>query len=241
MNTTSPIVVTPAQILSSNSATTPITDLGTRASTRDGREYAYVQAGAAPLVTGNVLQAAAPVVLLHNMVVAAAAAGSTLLSITSGATTAPANTYAGGWLVVSTGAGLGYVLSVQSHAEILSAAAFALLLTSDDALPVALTAASRVDLIANPHKGVIQAPATLTGAVVGVAVYPIAANEYGWAQKRGVGGVLVDGTPAIGQAVSPSGTVPGAAAINAGTSIMLGTMLVTGIGGRVQAVNLNIA
>ncbi len=43
-----------------------------------------------------------------------------------------------------------------------------------------------------------QAPATtLTGAVVGVCVYPITAAQYGWIQTEGPAATLITGTPAV--------------------------------------------
>src|SRR4030095_5785538 len=108
--------------------------------------------------------------------------------------------------MVDTNPGGGLSYGVSSHRAALASAA--VVVNLDQPLAVALAAGSKVTLVANPCKGVIVAPATtLTGSPVGAAVYPIAANEYGWVQTGGPPCVLVKGTPAPGAAVVAPGTV----------------------------------
>jgi len=240
MNLTGRLQVTNGQVL--NDSTTQMYALGTAAQDRFGRVYRYVQAGASALVVGNVIQSAAQVANHLNCGVAATAIGATAVTVTPGATAGAANLYAEGIAVISTTPGLGYSYGISGHAAITASTAFTLNLVAEDGVQVALTTSSKLDLQINPYKNVIQAPVTtLTGAVVGVAVYPIAAASYGWIQTWGMGGVLIDGTPAVGQSVSSPAAVAGGAAINSGTLQIIGSMLCTGVDTKVKPVFITIA
>ncbi len=216
--------------------------LGTRFQTLDGRVFRYIKAGASDLVAGNVIQSPAEVANHLNTSVAAAAIGATALTITPGATAGAENLYAEGLAIISTTPGLGQSLRVSGHLAITASTAFVLNLDPSDALAVALTTSSKVDLQINPYKNVIQAPVTtLTGAIVGVAIAAVTAAYYGWVQTWGPCGVLIDGTPAVGMAVSSPASAAGAAAINSSTLTMIGDMLCTGVSGKVKPVFLKIA
>ena len=76
--------------------------------------------------------------------------------------------------------------------------------------------------------------------MIGVAVYAIPATYFGWVLTWGAGGVLIAGTPAVGQSVSAPSTAAGAAAINSGTLQIVGTMLATGVDGKVKSVFVTI-
>ncbi len=240
-NLTAPIVATGGEIFSTSA--TQAHALGTKAVTRDGREFRYCQAGASALVVGNVIQAPAQITAHQDMTPSAAAIGDTSITVTPGATAGAANLYANGWAFISVTPGLGYLYEVSSHAAITASVAFVINLFKDSALQVALTTSSRVGLTHNPYKNVIQSPVTtLTGAVVGVAVYPIAATQYGWIQTKGPGGVLVAGTPGVGLAVVVPATAAGAVVVDGAASATktVGSMMVTGQDGLVQPVLLNI-
>ena len=115
--------------------------------------------------------------------------------------------------------------------------------TLSDPVQVALTTSSRVTLTPNPWSGVIQMPATTaTGSAVGVATYIINAGEYGWVQTRGACGVLIQGTPAVGNCVVVPSSTAGACTTdpaNAATQI-IGSIMVAGANGEVNQVLLNI-
>jgi hypothetical protein len=219
-------------------------ELGALLNTRDGRVFRYVKAGAVDLVVGNVLQAPAQVTTHQQMTPAVTAVGARTITVTLGATNATtANQYAGGWAIVDTTPGLGYAYPIASHPAAAAAATCVLTLQSDALVQVALTASSRVSLVPSPYNGVIQSPiTTLTGAVVGVAVAPIPATQYGWAQISGPGAVLVAGTPGVGLAVVVPGTVAGAVVVDgaAAATKVVGSMLVTGVDTKVQGVFLDI-
>lgn len=226
--------------------TTQLHPLGTVMGTRDGRRFRYVKAGASALVVGNVVQAPAQITTHDQLTPAAAAIGATAIVPTLDATNAVTeNQYAEGWAVIDTTPGLGFAYPIKSHLAAAASAAVTLQLYADATVQVALTTDSRVTLTPNPFKGVIQCPVTtLTGAIVGVAVAPIAANNFGWVQYEGACGVLIAGTPAVGAAVGVPATAAGAVVIDgAATSglFVVGRMMVTGVDGKVLPVLLSIS
>ncbi len=233
-----PVIV--GQELFSSSAT-PKHTLGERVTDGFGRKFRYVQAGAVALVVGDTIQAPAEIANHYGMTPAAAAIGATSITVTPGATAGAANLYAGGWAMIDTTPGLGYAYPVDSHLAITASVAFVVNL----ALPiqVALTTSSRVTLVPNPYKNVIQAPiTTLTGVVVGTAVYPIVATEYGWIQTGGPACVLNKGTTGPGLAVVVPGTVAGGVVIDGAASAtpVVGMMMVTGVDAKALPVYLTI-
>jgi hypothetical protein len=223
-------------------STTPLAALGSIHADSRGRLYRYVLAGVAPLVPGNLLQSPAQVAVHGQLTpTAAVAVGAKQIIVTLGAAAAAENLYAEGLASIDTTPGEGYSYGISGHAAVLSGGIATINLRSDDAVQVALTTASRVTLTPHPCRGVIQTPVTtLTGAVVGVAVYPIAAGRYGWVGVNGDFPTLIDGTPAVGMALSAPGAAPGAAAINSSTLLIVGRALVTGVTGKIQPVSLNL-
>jgi hypothetical protein len=235
-----PIQIAPRNLWSSSA--TPEAPLGARFETSDGCVYRYCLAGASNLVVGNVIQASAQDTAHQQLTPAATAAGATSIVAALGASAAAANLYADGWAIIDTTPGLGYKYPISGHAAVLSSGNITINLKRDSAVEVALTTSSRVSLQRNPYAGVIQAPTTLTGAVVGVAIYPITAAQYGWIQTHGPGAALVAGTPGVGLAVVVPGSAAGAVVIDGAASAtkVVGSMMVTGVDGKVQAVLLNI-
>lgn len=226
------------QVLLSSSAT-QYHPPGYVAQTANGCTYRYVLAGTTALVAGNVIQAPAQVTDHDQLTPSAAAIGATSITVTLDATLASLNQYAGGLAVIDTTPGQGYSYVIQGHPAASASASLTVTLDPADSIQVALTASSRVTLVPNPYRGVIQSPVTtLTNALVGVAVYPIAASEWGWVQTHGPCGVLINGTPAVGQLVGGPGTVAGAADINASTEQFIGSMMVTGVDAKILPVFL---
>lgn len=218
--------------------------LGTKLVTRDGRAFRYVKVGASALVAGNVIQAAAQITTHDQLTATAAAIGATSVTVTLDATNAVvANQYAGGWAVVDTTPGEGYSYPIASHPAAAASAAVVLTLPSDAPLQVAWTTSTRVTLCPHEYAGVIQSPVTtLTGAVVGIAVTPIAASNFGWVQIEGTAGVLIAGTPGVGLAVVVPATAAGAVVVDGAASAtkVIGTMRVTGVDGKILPVLLDL-
>jgi hypothetical protein len=254
----------PVQVLAQDIFTTSSVQqhqLGTVAFTADGRKFRYAAVNAltggptgtiagVTLVTGNVLQA--PAQIANHLALAptvAQAVGDTSFTVTLGATAAFANQYAGGYAIVSTTPGNGFAYLIKGHPA--AAASAVLTLNLSDAIQVATTTASRIDLQQNMYSGVIQTPVTTaTGATVGVAVNPIAApassstvnvQNFGWIQTGGPAAVLITGTPAVGNTICGGNTAAaGAAAITSGTLNNIGYMLSTGVSGKNNAAYLTI-
>lgn len=225
-------------------STTQQLPLGTLMYSRDGRGFRYCQNAATLLVVGNHIQAAVQNTAFQGLTPSAASVGDLTVTITPGATTGVANLFAEGVVQVSVTPDLGNAYEIQSHPAIASTTAFAARLYQDEALRVAWTSSTRVDLIQNPYKNVVQSPTTATGALVGVCISPIPAStttvfQYGWLQTHGHGCLLVAGTPGVGIGVGYSATA-GAAAVLGATLAQTGIMMVTGQAGLTQAVYLTI-
>jgi hypothetical protein len=226
------------------SSATPAHRIGTRAVDEAGRTFRYVKAGGTALVAGDVIQSPAIVANHLALTAPAVAVGATSFTCTPGATLGTANQYEDGFLQVSVTPGLGYTYPVAGHAAFASATAFTLNLK--EPIQVALTTSSRLGLIQNKYKGVIQLPVTTaTGTIVGVATYVIAASEYGWILTWGTCSVLTTGTPALGAMVLGPGTVAGAAqvVVAAGNLIVgqvIGHMAQVGVTGEANFVDVRI-
>lgn len=219
------------------SSADPFHAVGQLGVSKDGRKFRYVQAGEL-LVVGNALQAPVEDTDHDDIAVRATAAGSRELLITagSGGGALDANEYQYGYAVIDTTPGLGYVYKIERHDAIAASANGSIWLEPGDEVQVALTTSSKVTLVKNPYKNVIQMPATtLTNVVVGGAIYPIASGEYGWIQSGGPGAALISGTPGAGQTLTVSGTA-GALAVHSAELPELAYMMVTGRSGKVQPV-----
>ena len=205
--------------------------IGQLAVTSDGRKYRYVLAGATALVVGNALQAPIEDVDHDNLTCRVTAAGATALLITTGASggALDVNEYNEGYAVIDTTPGLGYVYKIHDHLAIAASTNGTINLFPEDAIQVALTADSRVTLIQNPYKNVIQAPVTTDSNVcVGGAIYPITAAQYGWIQTSGPGAALIANTPAVGQPVTSRSSVAGSLAVHSAELNHVADMMVTG-------------
>lgn len=205
--------------------------VGTLGTTQDGRWYRFCQNGGTLLVPGNVICGPAPVSDYVNLTATATAVGATTVTFTQGATAITQNQFKDGWLSVSVTPGAGYIYGISSHNAVGSATSYAWPLAPGESIQVALTTTSRLDLIPNPYRGVIQAPATtLTSTPVGVCVSPIPADDYGWIQVQGMANVLTAGTLVIGnRAVAQTGTAGAcgpetATAATSKTEVTIGTV-----------------
>ena len=221
------------------SSSTPKHQVGYGARADDGREYHYVKAGAVALVVGNTLQQRIEDVDHDDITVRITAAGATdlLVTVGSGGGALTLDEYAGGFAVIDTTPGLGYIYRISNHAVIAASANGTLVLDDEDAVDVALTASSKVTLVNNPYDEVIQCPVTAaSGVCVGGCIYAIALSEYGWIQTHGPGAALIDGTPGVGQPVTNVAATAGALAVHSAELPTAAEMMVTGRTGKVLPV-----
>ena len=213
---------------------------------KTGKAFRYVLAGGASLVVGNLLQSSVTDTTYSNMTVAAAAAaGATVLSITNGTATITNEQFVGGSLSVYTAGTIG----VADEYTILAVTGTLttggnLQVTIDRPLRAAMTTSATVNMRRSPFSGVIQFPAsTQTGVPVGVAIYPILLNQYGWIQTHGQCAVLSDGsTFAVGSNVgSVSGTAGAVTVYDAATTLAaVGTAMQVAAAGKGISVFLQI-
>lgn len=218
------IGIQPADLFSTSA--TQGCDLGTFATTGDGRSFRYVLAGGTTLVPGKLQQSTAEdTTNWENLAPAAAAIGVQSVTITTSTTNA-LNVFAGGLMQVTVTPGQGYSYLVASNT--VTAAAANMVVTLVDPIQIALTTSSKIDFIPNPYSSVIVNPTTATGAIVGVAVYPITNAQYGWIQTHGATNVLAQGTVVVGEEVAASSTTAGAVVATSGVLASVG-YAVTGI------------
>ena len=198
--------------------------LGTLGVDKYGSKYRYVKAGGSALVTGNLLQEPAEVTNFRSMVVnTAAAIGSDEVEVTLGGTATTANLFDEGQLVVESSTGIGQVFRIKRH-DVQSTTTGTCTFVLDRPLKIALVAASsQASVRKNSYKGVIQYPATTaTGGAVGVALYAMTADYFGWVQSGGDAVALFDdgtntsnGVTGIVPSASVAGSVKPAAETDA--------------------------
>lgn len=218
---------------------TQIPDLGVRAVTGDGREFRFITAGGVTLIPGTLLQASAQIANHQNLApTAVAAIGATSVTVTLGATAATVNQYSGGWALITVTPGQGYMYQISSHPA--AALSTTLTLTLTDALIVALSTASRVDLIANPYNGVIINPTAASSCPVGAAVFGITNAYYGWIQTKGVTNLLADGAVTVGTSLVASNATAGAVEAGTGVQALVGTAVTDISTTEYGAVNINL-
>jgi hypothetical protein len=210
-NITGPAVVGGINVYASE--TVPSQKLGTRVAGGEGSEFVYGLAGELQVV-GEVCQG--PVIGTdHNaLVVVSGTAGSRDVVVTLAAAAVTKNQYQGGIMSINVTPGLNQSYIIESHPAQTSTTGN-VTLTLMEPLRTTLSTSSRVALKKNPMNGVISAPVTtLTGAIVGVCVYPIPSGEYGWWQTKGLATVLSDNSSIIlGSAIEASLSAASSAAL----------------------------
>lgn len=230
--------------------------VGTKFEGSDGRQYALVQNGATALVSGVLVQSPASIGSTHTgLTCATAAIGATQITVTMGGTLATANQYAGGYVVISAGTGIGQTLKISSHPAATSSGTC--VLTLEDALSVATSVSDSKASLTLPQygspngtayttSGVVVCPTTLTGRVIGATVYPIPASSstvlsYGFIQTKGAVGVLNESATAIGLDVMPSASVAGAVCTYVvATKTRVGVSTVAGENAKTQLITLQL-
>jgi len=217
-NITGEITVTGQGLYTSSSIRT--NNVGDLVHGTNGRKYRYALAGASALVAGNILQESVQDTTYENMVVGTAgAAGDKYIQVTNGTATITSAQFEGGTISVYTSGtsliGEEYVITKVTGTLTTGGA---LKVYLDRPLRAAITTSATVNMKRNPWSGVIQAPITTqTGMAVGVAIYPIAANEYGWVLTHGTCNVLSSNqTAAVGSDIgTPCLDAAGAATVYA--------------------------
>jgi hypothetical protein len=212
----------------------------------NGKMFRYALNGASALVKGQMCQSPASLGSTYqNMVVAVAGkVGDTNLQITNGTSTITSQQFEGGSIsIYSAGTDLiGDEYTITGVTGTLTTGG-ALKVFLDRPLRYAVTTSATVNMMPSPFSGVIVCPTTLTGIPVGMAVYEIPANQYGWIQTHGVAPYTADGSAVVpgamlGAAQSVAGSLTLATA-GAGYAVV-GKALSTGASGKGAVAFLNI-
>lgn len=230
--------------------------VGSKYDTADGRTFALIQNAGVALVSGVLVQGPVAIGANHTgLTLSTAAIGATHITATLGATAVTANQYAGGFLVISAGTGIGQTLQILSHPA--AALSTAVVLTLADPLKVATATADSKGTLVLPQfgsangadvrtSGCVISPTTATGPTLGVTVSPIAAStttvpSYGYIQTWGPVACLNDSGTAIGLDVMPSSSVAGAVLTYVvATRNRVGTATVAGENTKAQLINLQL-
>lgn len=223
----------------------------------DGRIFTLVQVGASNIASGLLVQSPASIGANHTgLTLSTAVIGATTITATLGGTAVTANQYAGGFLVISAGTGIGQTLKIASHPAQATTSG-TVVLTLEDPLSVAtLTSDSKGSLTLPQYgsangatvqtSGVIVNPTTQTGRVIGATIYPLTAStttvpSFGWIQTNGPVGVLNGANTSIGLDVMPGASVAGSVVTYVvATKSRVGTATVAGEDTKAQLITLQL-
>lgn len=213
-----PITITNQDLYTSSA--TALHSVGDLAFGSKGRLFRYALVGASALVAGNILQESAEDTTYENMAVGTAGvAGDAYIQVTNGTATITSTQFEGGTITVYTSGTslIGEEYIIKRVTGTLTTGG-ALQVYLDRPLRAAISTSATVNMKRSPWSGVIQAPITTqTGMAVGVAIYPIAAAQYGWVLTHGEGTVLSSNqTAAVGSEIgTPCLDAAGAATVYA--------------------------
>jgi len=192
--------------------------IGTRLVRQDGNEYVYghfgVTVNRGVLVSTDV--SAASLVETANAVIAPASAqtvtdgtiGSKFLEVTVAAISE--NQFAGGYLAISSGTGLGYTYRIKGNTATGSPAAGNIRIELNDKLQVALDATSDISIQGSLYSDLTTAASATDNSVAGVTVSSVIGGRYGWLLTKGVSAIFTAGTVATGDVVTLSAATAGA-------------------------------
>ncbi len=241
---------------------------GVRFNTNDGRQVVIVRNGgteisAAAIGSGLLVQAPAEITTWNHLAITVptatpATAGTYQILVTNAGTKLNVNEYAGGYLLVDTGTGIGQTLQIASHQAAAASATF--ILTLQDPIQVTLDATSFVTLVRNPYIGVVVSATGLTGTAVGASFYAIGAGTaatydgtsgaitaqgqpvYAMLGCHGIWGIRADGTstPAVGLPASASTTTAGDVTVFTAAKQYIGNMAGTATSARTAPVDLKL-
>lgn len=170
-------------------------DIGETIRLSNGDIFRYSLAGASALSAGKLGQAAAQAANHTNRTATATAAGLITLSLALGATAAVKDEYGDGWAMVNVAPGAGQSLRIQGHSAVSSSGTISLDL--QDPVKVALTTSSKVTLVHNPNKLVVEGTSAIIPAS-GVPTVAVTASYFYWAKTHGPTPVLNDGALTTG-------------------------------------------
>lgn len=189
-----------------------------------GKAFRYSLIGTTATVAGSLYQEAVRDTQFVNMAVGTAGAvGDQFIQVTNGTTTVVPTQYKYGTINIYTAGTdlIGDEYTIMGVSGVLTSGG-ALNVYLDRPLRYAVTTSAKVNMLPSPWAGIIVAPTTQTGMIVGGAIYAHTAStstvfQYGWLQTHGTFNVLSDSsTYAIGSDLGgPAANTAGAPAVYA--------------------------
>ena len=178
------------------------------------RLFRYCLVGGSNVSKGMLMQGPAPIANHQEHLGGAGtvgAVGDRSVQVGLTMTTAlTANQYDNGMIHFNLGTGLGGFYPIKSHTNTVQP-----LIELHEPLAEAIDTTTEISLTLNQNNGIIVAPTTLTGPLVGIPVIDLTAGYYGWVQTGGDAAALVDTaeTMVIGEIVGYPGTISVAGAV----------------------------
>ena len=237
---------------------------GTRFRLTDGREVVLVKNAATAISSGKLVQAPAQVTGFEKMAITVptavpATAGTYQVYVTNGSTVMNVNQFAGGYLIVASGTGIGQTLKISSHTAAIATSGF-ITVTLEDPIQVTLDATSTVSFVYAPYQNVVITDHSTLGLPIGASLYPLAASTaatwngtsgalatqptpvYGYILSKGVTGALVDNTVTnVGYPIGRSAATDGAVGVaSLTTAAQVGISMQTLTSAQVGPIFLNL-
>lgn len=258
----------PIDLYKTSSDASIATMVGSRFATGDGREFMLVQIGGTAIASGKVVQGPAAQAAAVGLSPAttsttgysaalgpiAGVIGGKTIQIATAGTAVLVNRFAGGYMNVVEGTGLGQTMKVESNTAASTTSAMGIVL--EDAFSVATSTDSRFSFTINPYgskngtdyttDGVVVSPTTLSGVVLGVAIYPLPATtatvlSYGFIQTKGLCAVSAGATVALGLDVGvPDDTAGQVLTYAVATGSRIGTVVVASADAKHNMINLQL-
>ena len=189
------------------------------------RLWRYVKVGASGISRGQLQQGPAPIANHNNAALGGTAAANQreVVVVTTVTTALTANQYDNGVFHINDADSEGTAYFIESATESATPT-----IQLYDKLNEALAATTEFTLTANKYNGIIVAPTTLTGPLVGFPLIDLTALYYGWICTGGITAALVDTaeTLVIGESVGYPATisVAGSVGVPAVTDVILGNV-----------------
>lgn len=212
--------------------TLPKFPVGYRLQRQDGNEFVYSHFGAATnrgLIVAQDISESGIATVQDNLVIAPASAvavagnlpkpgaiGSNFVQITLASI--GANDYAGGYLITADATGEGYTYRIKGNTATDNPSTGDIRIELYEKLQVALDTTSDIQIVGSKYSNLEAATTGTDNFAVGVACSTMAAGEYGWICVKGVVGLLVDGTIAIGEMITISDSEAGQVQVAGGGS-----------------------
>lgn len=178
-------------------STTALHPVGTRGTTRDGREFEYVRSQHATAIGKGKLVTYDPVAAAVDKLACGVASGIGDMKV-SVTVTSTANQYAGSWLSIDDDTGEAELYRIVSHQAVSAVTTNETVFYLDRPLVVNITTSTTVTIVNSGNNVKISAAVVAAAQPVevaaGVTLVSVGAgnttNQYFWVQKRGLANVL---------------------------------------------------